>query len=187
MNKGKIIGYKRVSSIDQNEARQLEGEELDKVFIDKVSGKDNDRPQLQSMLDYVRDGDVILVHSLDRIGRNLAHIKSLIEEITSKGVEVRFVKENLFFHPQQDKSPMNELMLNMLGSFAQFERDMIRERQREGIAIAKAKGKYKGRKKAVTEQQVLEIKELVLQGKSKQSIAKQYGLSNRSIFRYTKM
>ena len=162
MSKGKIIGYKRVSSIDQNEARQLEGKELDKVFIDKASGRDNNRPQLQAMLDYVRDGDVILVHSLDRIGRNLVHIKALIEEITGKGVEVQFVKENLFFHPQQDRNPMTELMLNMLGSFAQFERDMIRERQREGIAIAKVKGLYRGRKKILSDKQVLEIKEFVM-------------------------
>lgn len=183
MKKGKIIGYKRVSSIEQNEARQLEGSELDKVFIDKVSGKDNDRPQLQAMLDYVRDGDVILVHSLDRIGRNLVHIKALIEEITGKGVEVRFIKENLFFHPLQDRNPMTELMLNMLGSFAQFERDMIKERQREGIALAKAKGVYRGRKKALSDQQTLEIKDLVLQGVSKQSIANQYGLSKRTIQR----
>ena len=183
MNKGQIIGYKRVSTVDQNEARQLEGEELDKVFVDKVSGKDNGRLQLQAMLDYVRDGDIILVHSLDRIGRNLVHIKALIEEITGKGVEVRFIKENLFFHPSQDRNPMTELMLNMLGSFAQFERDMIKERQREGIAIAKAKGVYKGRKKTVTDQQVLEIKGLVLQGQSKQSVANKFGLSKRTIQR----
>ena len=186
MNKGKIIGYKRVSSVDQNEARQLEGSELDKVFIDKVSGKDNDRPQLQAMLDYVRDGDVILVHSLDRIGRNLVHIKALIEEITGKGVEIRFVKENLFFHPQQDRNPMTELMLNMLGSFAQFEREMIKERQREGIALAKAKGKYKGRKKAISDQQVFEIKDLVLQGVSKNKIAKEFGISIPTLYRCIK-
>jgi len=186
MSKGKIIGYKRVSSIDQNEARQLEGKELDKMFIDKASGRDNDRPQLQAMLDYVRDGDVILVHSLDRIGRNLVHIKALIEEITGKGVEVQFVKENLFFHPQQDRNPMTELMLNMLGSFAQFERDMIRERQREGIAIAKVKGRYRGRKKTLSDKQVLEIKELALQGVSKNKIAKEYGISVPTLYRSIK-
>jgi DNA invertase Pin-like site-specific DNA recombinase len=186
MSKGKIIGYKRVSSIDQNEARQLEGKELDKMFIDKASGRDNNRPQLQAMLDYVRDGDVILVHSLDRIGRNLVHIKALIEEITGKGVEVQFVKENLFFHPQQDRNPMTELMLNMLGSFAQFERDMIRERQREGIAIAKVKGLYRGRKKTLSDKQVLEIKELALQGVSKNKIAKEYGISVPTLYRSIK-
>jgi DNA invertase Pin-like site-specific DNA recombinase len=186
MNKGKIIGYKRVSSVDQNEARQLEGSELDKVFIDKVSGKDNDRPQLQAMLDYVRDGDVILVHSLDRIGRNLVHIKALIEEITGKGVEVRFIKENLFFHPLQDRNPMTELMLNMLGSFAQFEREMIKERQREGIAIAKSKGAYRGRKKALSDQQVFEIKGLVLKGVSKNKIAKEFGISVPTLYRCIK-
>jgi DNA invertase Pin-like site-specific DNA recombinase len=138
-NTGKVIGYKRVSSIDQNEARQLEGVELDKIFIDKASGKDNNRPQLQAMIEYVREGDTILVHSLDRIGRNLAHIKKLIEDINAKDIKIVFIKENLTFS-SKDNSPMSELMLNMLGSFAQFERDMIRERQREGIALAKARG-----------------------------------------------
>lgn len=183
MNKGKTIGYKRVSSVDQNEARQLEGSELDKVFIDKASGKDNDRPQLQAMLDYVRDGDIILVHSLDRIGRNLVHIKALIEEITVKGVEVRFIKENLFFHPQETRNPMSELMLNILASFAQFEREMIKERQREGIAIARSKGVYKGRKKALSNKQVFEIKGLVLKGVSKNKIAKEFGISIPTIYR----
>jgi len=185
MTKGKVIGYKRVSSVDQNEARQLESSELDKVFIDKASGKDNDRPQLQAMLDYVRDGDVVLVHSLDRIGRNLVHIKELIEEITSKGVELRFIKENLFFHPQENRNAMSELMLNILASFAQFEREMIKERQREGIAIAKSKGVYKGRKKSLNNEQIKKIKELISIGKSKVSIAKIFNISTRSIYRYT--
>lgn len=186
MNKGQIVGYKRVSTVDQNEARQLEGEELDKVFVDKVSGKDNGRLQLQAMLDYVRDGDVILVHSIDRIGRNLVHIKALIDEITSKGVEIRFVKDNLFFHPQETRNAMTELTLNMLGSFAQFERDMIKERQREGIAMAKAKGVYKGRKKTLTNKQVSEIKGLVFQGVPKNKIAKEFGISVPTVYRSIK-
>jgi DNA invertase Pin-like site-specific DNA recombinase len=185
-NNGKTVGYIRVSSIDQNEVRQLDGIELDKVFVDKASGKDNNRPQLQLMLDYVRDGDVVIVHSLDRIGRNLIHIKTLIEQITSKGVEVRFIKESLVFHPSQEKNPMNELMLNMLGSFAQFERDMIRERQREGIAIAKAKGIYKGRKKTLAGEQVEKIKTMIKNGISKNKIAKEFGISIPTIYRYIK-
>ena len=181
---GKIIGYKRVSSIDQNEARQLDSVELDKIFMDKVSGKDNDRPQLKAMLDYIREGDVVLVHSLDRIGRNLMHIKELIKEISDKGVELRFVKENLIFQPAQEKNPMNELMLNMLGSFAQFERDMIRERQREGIEIAKSKGKYKGRKKSLDDEQIIEIKKMILDGTPKKIIAQKMGISRRTVYRY---
>lgn len=180
----KIIGYKRVSSIDQNEARQLDGLELDKIFMDKVSGKDNERPELKAMLDYIRDGDVVMVHSLDRIGRNLMHIRELIERITGKGVELRFIKENLFFYPKQEKNPMTELMLNMLGSFAQFERDMIRERQREGIAIAKTKGKYKGRKKSLDDNQIIEIKKMILDGTPKKIIAQKMGISRRTVYRY---
>jgi len=185
-NKGKVIGYKRVSSIDQNETRQLEGVELDKLFIDKASGKDNNRPQLKAMIEYVREGDTILVHSLDRIGRNLAHIKQLIDDLNAKGVEVRFIKENLSFS-LSDNSPLNDLMLNMLGSFAQFERDMIRERQREGIALAKAKGVYKGRKPKVTKQQTNIIKELITGGMKKTEIAKEFNISRQSIYNLAKV
>lgn len=185
-NKGKVIGYKRVSSIDQNEARQLEGVELDKLFIDKASGKDNNRPQLKAMIEYVREGDTILVHSLDRIGRNLAHIKQLIDDLNAKGVGVRFIKENLSFS-LSDNSPLNDLMLNMLGSFAQFERDMIRERQREGIALAKARGVYKGRKPKVTKQQTNIIKELITGGMKKTEIAKEFNISRQSIYNLAKV
>ena len=184
--KGKIIGYKRVSSIDQNESRQLIGIELDKVFIDKVSGKDNNRPQLQEMLEYIREGDTILVHSLDRIGRNLAHIKQLIENINTQNVKIVFLTENLTFS-SNDNNPMSELMLNMLGSFAQFERDMIKERQREGIAIAKKKGVYKGRKPKITKQQTETIKNLINQGKNKTQIAREFNISRQSVYNLTKM
>ncbi len=183
-NNGKTVGYIRVSSVDQNEARQLDGIELDKVFVDKASGKDNNRPQLQLMLDYVRDGDVVIVHSLDRIGRNLGHIKELITELTQvKGVKVKFIKENLFFYPSGG-NPMDELLLNLLGAVAQFERDMIRERQREGIEQAKKKGVYKGRKKTLAGEQVEKIKTMVKNGISKNKIAKEFGLSVRSVYRY---
>ena len=144
---GKTIGYVRVSSIDQNDARQLDGLQLDKTFTDKASGKDTRRPQLQAMLEYARDGDRLLVHSMDRLSRSLKDLQEVVESLTAKGVSVTFVKENLTFQQpgvgdDAHNAAYSMLMLQMLGAVGQFERALIRERQREGIAIAKAKGVY---------------------------------------------
>ena len=142
------VGYIRVSTVDQNTVRQLDGIELDKVFTEHKSGKNKDREQLKVMLDYVRDGDTIHVHSIDRLARNLADLKELINIIIGKGVTVQFHKEGMKFNGNKADS-MSNLMLNILGSFAEFERDIMLERQREGIAKAKEEGKYKGRTKTV--------------------------------------
>lgn len=141
------VGYIRVSSVDQNTERQLDGVALDKVFEDKCSGKDTQRPALQQMLDYVREGDQIIVHDISRLARNLEDLLGLVKNLTAKGVAVCFNKENLLF--TGEASPMQELMLSMLGAVYQFERSMIRERQREGVQMAKAAGKYKGGKPRV--------------------------------------
>ena len=141
------VGYIRVSSVDQNTERQLEGVAVDKTFTDKMSGGTTDRPELQAMLEYVREGDIIVVHSIDRLARSLADLLKLVEDLTDRGVHVRFHKEQLEF--TGENSPMQKLMLSMMGSFAEFERSMIKERQREGIAKAKKKGVYKGRAKTV--------------------------------------
>lgn len=140
----KAIGYMRVSATDQNTNRQLEGITLDKVFEDKITGSVKDRPALTLCLDYMRDGDILYIHSIDRLARNVDHLKQLIEHITNLGVEVRFVKQNLVFSKGVD-NPINKLMLHVLGAIAEFERDLIRERQREGIAAAKKAGKHLGR------------------------------------------
>ena len=146
---GQRIGYQRVSSVDQNTARQLDGVELDKVFTDHASGKDMSRPELARALDYVRDGDTLVVHSMDRLARNLEDLRRVVRELTSSGVKVEFVKESLTF--AGDDSSMNTLLLSLLGAFAEFERSLILERQREGISIAKAAGKYKGRKASLSQ------------------------------------
>lgn len=146
------VGYVRVSSVDQNTDRQLDGVQLDKVFTDKVSGATTDRPQLLAMLDYVREGDCIVVHSIDRLARSLADLLSLVQELNAKGVHVQFRKENLLF--TGDDNPTQHLMLSMMGAVAQFERSMIKERQREGIAKAKIKGVYKGRVKTVDDEAI---------------------------------
>ena len=141
------IGYIRVSSTDQNTARQLDGVTLDEVFTDKVSAANTDRPELQAMLRHVRKGDVLHVHSIDRLARSLEDLLALVKGLIGRGVAVSFHKEQLHF--TGEANPMQELMLGLLGSVAQFERALIRERQAEGIAKAKAKGIYKGRVKSV--------------------------------------
>lgn len=182
MTTGKHIGYIRVSSLEQNESRQLEGEALDKVFTDKVSGKSMDRPQLQAMLDYVREGDVILVHSMDRLARNLDDLRSLVSQLTGKGIQVRFLKEGLTFTGED--SPMATLLLSVMGAFAEFERALIRERQREGIAIAKTEGKYKGRKPSLTDAQVKDLVGRIEAGEPKAKLAREFGISRETLYSY---
>src|ERR1700721_843936 len=134
-HKGKRIGYIRVSSVDQNTERQLDGVQLDKTFTDKASGKDTKRPQLQAALDYLRDGDVLVVHSMDRLARNLDDLRKIVLGLTERGVVVEFVKEHLTF--TREDNAMSKLLLSVMGAFAEFERSLISERQREGIALAK--------------------------------------------------
>jgi DNA invertase Pin-like site-specific DNA recombinase len=181
--KGQVIGYRRVSSVDQNEARQLEGLELDKTFTDKASGKDVKRPQLQAAISYLRDGDTLVVHSMDRLSRNLADLSNLVRELTSKGITVRFEKEGLSFTGDDDK--MAQLMLGILGSVAQFERSLILERQREGIAIAKAKGDvYRGRKPSLTPERAAELRERIKAGVNKAALAREFGISRAALYVY---
>src|SRR5664279_1395253 len=168
----KRVGYIRVSSLDQNSERQLEGVKLDKIFTDKASGKDTARPQLQAALEYLREGDLLLVHSMDRLARNLDDLRRIVLDLTKKGVHVQFVKENLTFTGED--SPMSNLLLSLLGAVAEFERSMIRERQREGIALAKEAGVYKGRKPTLTASQVTEIRKRVLAGEQKSKLALEF-------------
>lgn len=119
---------------------------LDRAFVEKASAKSTERPQLQEMLAFIREGDHLCIHSMDRLARNLADLLNLVTQITTKGVTIHFVKESLTFSPKEKDSPMSKLMLSMMGAFAEFERALILERQREGIAQAKARGVYKGRK-----------------------------------------
>lgn len=177
------IGYKRVSTVDQNTARQLEGVEVDKVFQDKASGKSADRPQLNAALDYVREGDTLVVHSMDRLARNLEDLRAIVRDLTGRGVRVEFVKESLTFTGED--SAMNVLLLSMLGAVAEFERSMILERQREGIAIAKAAGKYKGRKAALTDQQAEQLRARRAAGESVAALAREYSISRQSVYNYT--
>src|SRR5690606_14577966 len=145
--------YIRVSTVDQNTERQLAGIDLKKIFEDKCSGKDTNRPQLTAMLDYVREGDCIHVHDISRLARNLSDLRNLVSDLTSRGISIKFHKENLHF--TGEANPMQDLMLSMLGAVYEFERSMTLERQREGIALAKAQGRYKGAKKRVNDAEIL--------------------------------
>jgi DNA invertase Pin-like site-specific DNA recombinase len=177
---GKRIGYVRVSSVDQNTVRQLDGVQVDKVFTDKASGKDTNRPQLKAALDYLRDGDVLVVHSMDRLARNIIDLLHTVETLTKRGVVVEFVKELLSFNG--DDSAMSKLMLTIMGGVAEFERAMIRERQLEGIAKAKQAGKYTGRKSTMTPTQVQAIRDRVAAGENKSALARDFGVTRQTIY-----
>ncbi|CPT96713.1 recombinase family protein [Mycobacteroides abscessus] len=177
---GQQVGYVRVSTLDQNTERQLDGIEVDKRFEDKASGKDTARPALTEALGYVRDGDTLVVHSMDRLARSLEDLRRTVRELTARGVRVHFVKENLTF--TGDDSPMSTLLLSMLGAVAEFERSMIRERQREGIELAKAKGVYKGRKPALTDEQTVEVLERLAGGEHPADLAREFGVSRATVY-----
>lgn len=179
---GKRVGYIRVSSVDQNEMRQLEGVELDKRFTDKASGKDTKRPQLQAALDYLRDGDVLVVHSMDRLARNLDDLRKIVMGLTGRGVVVEFVKEHLTF--TSEDNAMSKLLLSVMGAFAEFERSLIRERQREGIALAKKAGVYKGRKPSLTPERVAQLRARVAAGEKKAVLAREFGISRETLYTY---
>ncbi|MXS80832.1 MULTISPECIES: recombinase family protein [Nitrosomonas] len=182
---GKRIGYVRVSSFDQNPERQLEGIQVDRVFTDKASGKDTQRPQLDMLLDFVREDDTVVVHSMDRLARNLDNLRKLVQDLTGRGIQVEFVKERLIFTGED--SPMANLMLSVMGSFAEFERALIRERQREGITLAKQRGAYRGRKRSLNSEQVTELKRRVMAGEQKTLIARNFGISRETLYRYLKI
>src|SRR5665213_2122718 len=176
----KTVGYCRISTLDQNTDRQLEGVKLDKSFTDKASGKDTARPKLQAALEYLREGDLFVIHSMDRLARNLDDLRRIVFDLTKKGVHVQFIKENLTFTGED--SPMSNLLLSLLGAVAEFERSLIRERQREASELAKKKGVYKGRKPSLTKVQVAEIRKRVRTGEQKTALAAEYKISRQTLY-----
>ena len=179
---GHRIGYVRVSTVDQNAARQLEELDVERTFTDKASGKDVKRPQLETMLAFVREGDTIVCHSMDRMARNLDDLRRIVLGLTQRGVHVQFIKEKLTF--TGDDSPMANLLLSVMGAFAQFERELIKERQREGIAIAKKAGAYKGRKRSLTLAKADELRRRVALGEKRTAIARELGISRFTTYEY---
>jgi DNA invertase Pin-like site-specific DNA recombinase len=179
---GKRVGYIRVSSVDQNTERQLEGIQLDKRFTDKASGKDTKRPHLQAALEYLREGDVLVIHSMDRLARNLDDLRKIVSDLTARGVAVEFVKEQLTFTGED--SAMSKLLLSVMGAFAEFERSLLKERQREGIAVAKAAGVYKGRKRTLTPERAAELRDRIKAGEKKAVVAREFGISRETLYSY---
>ncbi|MEY2343268.1 recombinase family protein [Acidithiobacillus sp. IBUN Pt1247-S3] len=182
--KGHRIGYVRVSSFDQNPDRQLENVPVDRLFTDQASGKDTRRPALDALLAFVREGDTVLVHSLDRLARNLDDLRRLVQTLTGRGVRVEFVKEGLAF--TGDDAPMAQLLLSVMGAFAEFERALLKERQREGIALAKRRGVYRGRKKALSPKQAADLRSRAAAGEPKTQLATAFGISRETLYQYLK-
>tara|TARA_R110001599_G_C12275790_1_gene662316 strand:+ start:4503 stop:5051 length:549 start_codon:yes stop_codon:yes gene_type:complete len=176
---GKQIGYIRVSTIEQNTERQLNKIPLDETFTDKCSGKDTNRPALKELIKFVRKDDTVHVHDISRMARNTENLLTLVKELTDKGVKLIFHKESLTFTGEDN--PMQQLMLTMLGGIYQFERSMMLERQREGIAIAKLKGKYRG--KPVNIELNENIRALAIAGTNKSQIAKQLNCSRTTVYK----
>jgi DNA invertase Pin-like site-specific DNA recombinase len=179
---GKRVGYVRVSSLDQNEGRQLDGIQVDKIFTDKASGKDVKRAQLNAALDYLREGDVLIVHSMDRLARNLDDLRKIVLTLTARGVVVEFVKEQLAF--TGDDCAMSQLLLSVMGAFSEFERSLIKERQREGIGLAKKAGVYKGRKPSLTPERAQQLHQRIANGEQKAALAREFGISRETLYQY---
>ena len=175
------IGYLRVSSIDQNPERQLQNIELDRRFVDMVCGSSSNRPELLSCMEYVRDGDMLYIDSIDRLARNLRDLKNILDVLVNKGVIVQFVKENLRFSGAQDH--MANLTLHIMGAFAEFERSVIRARQREVIELAKKSGKKMGRPAVLNDKHKKQAKELHEQGMSIRKIAMTMNVCRASIYK----
>lgn len=178
------IGYARTSTTEQvagfeAQLETLRREGCTKVFQEQVSSV-GDRPQLRACLDYLREGDTLIVTKLDRLARDTRHLLDMVETLTSKGVTLRILSMGV-----DTSTPTGKLMLTMLGGIAEFERDMMLERQRDGIAKAKAEGKYKGRKPTAMSQSET-IRQLASEGLTKAVIAQRLGVSERSVYRAMK-
>ena len=175
------VGYRRVSTEDQNLDRQELGE-VERTFEEKISGKNTEREALQEMIAFVRDGDEVLVHSIDRLARDLRDLQNIIQKLNDKGVSISFLSERLSFSANTS-DPFAKLQLQIIGSVAEFERNIIRKRQAEGIAKAKAKGVYKGRKKTIDDRRIYELSDI---GMSQNQIANEMGITRISVYRYLK-
>ena len=180
-----IFNYKRVSTVVQSTERQLIDVFCDREYEDKLSGKNRERPELEAMLKNLRVGDVVNVHSMDRLARNTRDLLNIVEEINNLGATIKFHKENLTFEPNK-KDPYQQLMMTMLGAVATLERALINQRVREGVALAKAKGKYKGGKNKLSVEQVKELQSLREQKMPIARIAKHFGITRPTVYGYLK-
>ena len=185
VSSGIKVGYVRVSTPDQYPERQIQDMKADKFFVDIYSGKTLDRPQFKIMMEYLRDGDTLIVHSLDRLARNLDDLRKTVMGLLNRGIKVEFITERLIF--DGEASPMGLLVLSMMGAFAEFERRTLHERRAAGIALAKARGAFKGRKPKFTEEIYREIEKMNALGAEKKTIAKYLNISRTSVYNYLKL
>ncbi len=174
--------YKRVSTVDQNLDRQLPDFKADVVLEEKVSAKDANRPDLEMLLRVISDGDEVHVHELSRLARSVQDLIEIVNKVVSKGASIKFHKEGLEFSPDKKANSFQSLMLNLLGSIAQFERDLMLERQREGISIAKQKGVYKGRQSRFSDEDFERIRSEFPKAKDKTRLAKKWGISRSYLY-----
>lgn len=175
------VGYVRVSTVEQNEARQLEAMKqypIERMFIEKASAKDANRPRLQEMLDFVRDGDIVHIHDFSRLARSVKDLLEVVEHLNSKGVALVSNKESI-----DTSTPTGKLMLTMIGAIAEFERSNLLERQREGIAIAKREGAYKGRKAVIIPNFGQHYARYMRREVTKSALAKELGISRPTLDR----
>lgn len=179
---GKQVGYIRVSTASQNTDRQLDGVRLDKVFEEKVSGKNaGSREVLRLCLDYLREHDTLHVHSIDRLARNMSDLLSVVDDLVDRDVTIKFHSEALTFAPQKD-DPMASLMLQMLGAFAEFERKLIGQRRKEGLEAARKRGKQIGRRKSLSPEDLQKIRQRLSNGVNKSDVAKEFGVSRTTLY-----
>lgn len=182
------VFYARTSTVIQHEDRQLtDKDQYDRIFLDKCSGKDVNRPALQEMIAYIREGDELYVHELSRLGRNTFDLLSLVKQILNKGVTITFLKEHMFFSPDKTDA-MSQMTLEIFSAVATFERNLINQRCQEGRILAKLNHKYKGSKKHLSIEQIQELRDLA---KNKEvwtptSLAKRYNICRSSVYNYLK-
>ncbi|WP_372455357.1 recombinase family protein [Nonomuraea ceibae] len=176
------VGYSRVSNVDQNTARQLDGIEIERTFTGKASGKDTTRPKLEELLAFVRAGDTVIVHFMDQLARSLDDLRRIVRTLTGKSIRIELIKESLVFTGED--SPMATLPLSVMGAFAEFEHALILERQREGIAAAKQRGAFTGRKFAPTREQARQLCERAAAGEPKSALARQFRISRETMYSY---
>ncbi|WP_306535449.1 recombinase family protein [Geobacter sp.] len=178
-----IVGYARVSTVEQDLTAQLEqlrAAGCERIYQEKASGAQYDRPELSAMLDFVREGDTVVCCKLDRIARSTKHLLEIVEALEKKGVRFKVLNINL-----DTKDPTGKLMLSMLAAIGQFEREMMLERQREGIRIAKEAGAYKGRK-ATARAKAVEVMQLIGEGVTREEVASRLGIGVASVYRIVK-
>lgn len=188
MVQGQKIGYARVSSATQHLDRQLvelERHATDRIFSDTVSGKNTERPGFEELMAYLREGDELVVCSMDRLSRSLKDLLRVVGELRNRGVRVIFLKENICLEPHDRSDPMTELLFSVMGAFAQFERSLIRERQQEGIELAKARGVYGGRK-PISEERLSEAKCQIDLGVPVSRVSRDLCIGRTTIYKYLK-